>query len=160
MRKIILFLSVLLSFAVQAQNTTNFSKAALEDELQALNGTTITVAEILKQYQGKKVVIDVWASWCGDCVGGMPKVKEIQATYPEAVYLFLSVDKTFESWKKGIEKYKVVGEHYFMPNGWKSDFNNSIKLDWIPRYIVLNEKGEIVLYKATKATDERIVKKL
>jgi thiol-disulfide isomerase/thioredoxin len=35
----------------------------------------IAFSEILKKYEGKTIVIDVWASWCSDCIKGMPKVK-------------------------------------------------------------------------------------
>ena len=88
----------------------------------------------------------------------MPRVKELQSEYEEVVYLFLSLDKDFDSWQRGIERYQVKGEHYFVPGGWKSDFNKDINLDWIPRYIVVDAAGEIQLFKATKATDKKLEK--
>ena len=45
-----------------------------------------------------------------------------------------------------------------MPSGWKGDFNTSIELDWIPRYMVVDKKSEIVLWKAKKATNEELAK--
>jgi hypothetical protein len=68
------------------------------------------------------------------------------------------VDKNFNSWQRGIEKYQVKGEHYFVTNGWDSDFNQSIDLDWIPRYIVVGTDGKIQLFKATKASDKKLEK--
>jgi len=103
-------------------------------------------------------VIDVWDSWCPDCIKGMPKVEALQKEFPEAVYLFLSYDKTPESWAKGIEKYAVNGEHYLILSKWKGGtFNNSIDLDWIPRYIVLDKTGKIALYRAIEADDEKLI---
>jgi len=72
------------------------------------------------------------------------------------VFLFLSLDKTTENWKKAIKTFKIKGEHYYIASGWKGDFCSSIDLDWIPRYIVINPEGEIALYKAIKADDSRI----
>ena len=157
MRKHIVFLLLIVLVAcTKAQDKTHFSKKALADVMLDTEGNEFTFAKIINSYKGKKVVIDIWASWCGDCIAGMPRVKELQETYPDAVYLFLSLDKDIASWKKGIKKYKVAGEHYFIPNGWRSDFNKSIDLDWIPRYIVVNPSGEISLFKATKAIDPNL----
>ena len=120
----------------------------------------ITFAEILKKYEGKTIVIDVWASWCSDCVKGMPKVKELQEKNPEVTFLFISMDKSYESWLKGIEKYEVRGEHYLTTDGMKGVFGKSIDLEWIPRYMVVDKKGKIALYKVIEADDEKLIKTL
>jgi thiol-disulfide isomerase/thioredoxin len=156
---IFLFLFIISTACTTAQDKTQFSEKALADEMISLQGEKLTFKDIINQYKGQKVVIDVWASWCGDCVGGMPKVKELQKeSGDQVVYLFLSLDKSIDAWKRGIKKYKVKGEHYFVPSGWKGDFNKSIDLDWIPRYIVVDKTGGIELFKATKATSKKLAK--
>ena len=90
----------------------------------------------------------------------MPKVKALQKQYPNATYLFLSLDKKQTVWKKGIKKYKVTGEHYFMQSGWDGAFGAFVNLDWIPRYMVVDSNGNIKLFKATKANDKAIAKAL
>jgi thiol-disulfide isomerase/thioredoxin len=37
-------------------------------------------SKYLKKYKGKTLVIEVWASWCGDCVKAMPKLKDLRTT--------------------------------------------------------------------------------
>ena len=143
----------------QAQQKS-FSEAALNEKFLSENNVEISFSEILQQYKGKTVFIDVWASWCKDCIVGMPKVQKLREENPEVVFLFLSLDKEIESWKHGIEKYGVVGENYFIPAGWKGDFCSSIDLDWIPRYMVVNPEGEISLYKAIETNDENLLKEL
>jgi thiol-disulfide isomerase/thioredoxin len=137
-----------------------FTEAALNDVFVSENNEEITLSEILQQYKGKTVFIDVWASWCKDCIAGMSKVQKLREENPEVVFLFLSLDKETESWKHGIEKYGVIGENYFIPSGWKGPFCSSIDLDWIPRYMVINPKGEISLYKAIETNDENLLKEL
>jgi thiol-disulfide isomerase/thioredoxin len=139
---------------------TSFKKEGLENIMVTTENKPITFAEILKKYEGKTIVIDVWASWCSDCVKGMPKVKELQEKNPEVTFLFISMDKSYESWLKGIEKYEVKGEHYLTADGMKGVFGNSIDLDWIPRYMVVNKKGKIALYKVIEADDEKLIKTL
>lgn len=158
MKKLLFLLLITVSSCSNAQDKTTFSDSALNEVMLDLEGQTLVFSEIIEKYSGKKIVIDVWASWCGDCVSGMPKVKSLQKEYDNTVFLFLSVDKSFETWKRGIEKYDVSGEHYFIPKGWKSDFNKSIDLDWIPRYMVVAPTGKIELFKATDASSKKLEK--
>lgn len=152
---VILFLSVL-SCKAQEETPTTFSEAALNDTFVTLEGTSTTFKAILEANKGKTIVVDVWASWCSDCIKGMPKVKALQKANPNATYIFLSLDKTQDAWKKGIKKYKVNGQNYFMQSGWKGSFGEFIKLDWIPRYMVIDENGNIKLFKAIEADDKNI----
>lgn len=140
----------------EAQNPTTFSKEALSDVMIGIDGSKTNFSKIIEKFKGKKVVIEIWASWCGDCIKGMPKVKSLQKEYSEVVYLFLSVDKDIASWKRGVRKYELKGEHYFLPGGWDSDFNEFIDLSWIPRYMVVDTIGEIQLFKAIKASDKKL----
>jgi len=161
MKKIIVVATLLISTLGCAQKEeTSFKKDGLENVMVTTENQPITFAEILKKYEGKTIVIDVWASWCSDCVKGMPKVKELQEKNPEVTFLFISMDKSYESWLKGIEKYEVKGEHYLTADGMKGVFGNSIDLDWIPRYMVVNKKGKIALYKVIEADDKKLIKTL
>jgi hypothetical protein len=90
----------------------------------------------------------------------MPKVKALLEKYPDANYLFISMDKTYEAWLNGIEKYEVKGEHYLTSDGMKGVFGKSINLDWIPRYMVVDKTGGIALYKVIEADDEKLIKTL
>ncbi len=156
--KTLIALLLFVGFA-QAQQKS-FSEAALNEKFLSENDVEISFSEILQQYKGKTVFIDIWASWCKDCIEGMPKVQKLREENPEVVFLFLSLDKETESWKHGIEKYGVVGENYFIPAGWKGDFCSSIDLDWIPRYMVVNPEGEISLYKAIETEDKNLLSAL
>ena len=142
------------------QDDKAFKKEALENQMIALDGSSIAFKNILEKYKGKTIVIDVWASWCSDCIKGMPKVKALQTQFPDATYLFISIDKTPEAWKKGIEKYDVRGEHYMAKDGMKGIFGKSIDLNWIPRYMVVDKKGKIALFRAIEADDTKLIETL
>ena len=160
-KKIFVLATMLISTLGCAQKEeTSFKKEGLENIMVTTENKPITFAEILKKYEGKTIVIDVWASWCSDCVKGMPKVKELQEKNPEVTFLFISMDKSYESWLKGIEKYEVKGEHYMATDGMKGIFGKSINLDWIPRYMVVDKDGKIALYKVIEADDEKLIKTL
>ena len=158
MKKMNILLVALISFLSCSKDTpTQFSQDALNDTFVTLSGETTSFNEILTKHKGKTILIDVWASWCKDCIKGMPKVKTLQENNTDVVYVFLSLDKSMDSWKRGIDKYQVEGDHYFMQSGWKGDFGTFIDLDWIPRYMVVDETGTIKLFKAVKADDSKLI---
>jgi len=135
---------------------TEFSKESLTKELTTLEGEKINFETILNNQKGKAVVIEVWASWCGDCVKAMPKLKALQAENPEVAFVFISMDKTFEKWKLGVEKHELKGAQFWAEEGMKGAFGKAIDLDWIPRYIVLDKTGKVVLYRAIETAFEKI----
>lgn len=149
MKKILISCVTVLSLVActNAQKTT-FQEKALEQQLASLGGANVTFADILAKHKGKTVVIEVWASWCGDCVKAMPKVKELQTAHPEVDFIFISMDKTADKWREGIEKHELKGAHFMAPDGMKGAFGTAIDLDWIPRYIILDKAGKIVTYRA------------
>ncbi|MCM0666648.1 TlpA family protein disulfide reductase [Flavobacterium tyrosinilyticum] len=157
MKQLVLVVIAFISFSCSQAQKTAFSKEALSEKLLATDGSQVTFKNSLKKYKGKTLVIEVWASWCGDCVKAMPKLKELQANNPDVSYLFISADKTADKWKAGIEKHELnKGDHYMMNDGMKGLFGKAIDLDWIPRYIVVDKTGKIVLYRAIETDFEKI----
>lgn len=152
---------VLTSISCTGQKS-EFSKESLVYELTEKGGEKVTFKSILDANRGKKVVIEIWAGWCSDCVKAMPKVKELQAKNPDVSYVFISMDKSMEKWLEAVEKHDLSGQMYWVndPKMMKGEFGKSIDLDWIPRYIVMNEKGQIVLYRAIETDFDKIEKAL
>ncbi|REG99764.1 TlpA family protein disulfide reductase [Flavobacterium aquicola] len=151
MKKITLLIIAFVTFSCsQAQKAqkTEFSEKALSETLLASDGSQIKFQDILKKQKGKTTVIEIWASWCGDCVKAMPKLKELQANNTNVSYVFISMDKTADKWKEGIEKHQIKGSHFMANDGMKGSFGSAIDLDWIPRYIIIDKKGKIVVYRA------------
>ena len=151
--------ALLVTFAIVSCSNaqkTKFSKEALSETLLATDGGQVAFKDILKKYKGKTLLIEVWASWCGDCVKAMPKLKELQANNPDVAYLFISMDKTADKWKAGIAKHDIKGDHYMANDQMKGVFGKAIDLDWIPRYIIIDKTGKIVIYRAIETDFEKI----
>jgi thiol-disulfide isomerase/thioredoxin len=162
MKKTLLLFCAIFCFSnCSKAQKNNFSPEALAEVLTTLEGSTTTFQEVLKKHEGKTIIIDIWASWCPDCIKGMPKMKVLQEQFPNAVAIFLSYDKTPEAWKTGIEKYKVVGEQYLITSNWRGGgFKSAVDIDWIPRYIVVDKTGKIAVYRAIEADDENLINTL
>jgi thiol-disulfide isomerase/thioredoxin len=156
---LIAFVAVVISACAQEKKVSVFTASTLSEKFTALDGSEMTFQNILDKHEGKTVVIDVWASWCSDCLKGLPLVKQLQekTATDDLAYVFLSVDKKKESWKAAITKRNIKGDHYFTPTGMKGTFGKSIDLDWIPRYMVVGKDRSIKLYRAVKANDSKIL---
>ncbi|SMC32301.1 TlpA family protein disulfide reductase [Moheibacter sediminis] len=157
----------LLSLNLSAQEVptemkTEFDATSLGQALQDLEGNKTTVGEVLGKYKGKTVFLDLWASWCPDCIKGLPKLKEVQAQYPDVVYLFLSLDRVGkeDAWKTAIDKYEIKGEHYWFNAEWKNAFTIYIGINWIPRYMLIDKEGKIAHYYAIHADDPQMMETL
>lgn len=157
MKKLLCLLTViLLNISCSNAQKIEFAPEALSYKMITSEGAEMTFKDILKKYKGKTIVLEVWASWCSDCVKNMPKIKELQANNPDLVYVFLSVDKTSEAWKTGIEKHDIKGDHYLISDGMKGTFGKAIDLSWIPRYMIVDKRGNIALFKAVETDFETI----
>ena len=155
---LVLFVTTLLS--CQNRVETEFSEAALNDEFTTLNGDSILFKTILENHKGNTVFIDVWASWCKDCLEGLPSVKALQAEYTDVDFVYLSLDKTQKAWKKGVDRLEIKGDHYLMQSGWKGAMGTFLDLDWIPRYMIINKQGAIKVFKAIKTSDITLINNL
>lgn len=168
MKKTLLFCTLLfglnLVFGQKApeENKTTFDQNALLQPIFDWEGKSTDVKSIFEKHQGKVILLDVWASWCPDCITGLPALKQLQSDYPEVVYLFFSLDRIGkeDAWKNAVEKFNIEGEHYWFNTDWKNDFTNDIELNWVPRYILIDQEGKIAHYYAVKADDTVLVESL
>jgi thiol-disulfide isomerase/thioredoxin len=135
-----------------------FPDSVKNTPLYTLAGQEILFSQLLEAYAGKKIVVDFWASWCKDCILSLPKNEKLEkrTTKEEVVFLYLSVDENDNKWKSAISKFDIKGEHYRFKDGWKNTLSNYVDLDWIPRYLVIDKKGNIIVPKAIQGADEQL----
>jgi thiol-disulfide isomerase/thioredoxin len=70
-------------------NQKNFLKQGLK-----INELSGSLFEELKQYKGKVLYIDFWASWCGPCLADIPFTKKLQEKYQDQALeiIFVNID--------------------------------------------------------------------
>ena len=113
-------------------------------------GKTISLAD----YKGKYVVIDFWASWCGDCRREIPALKEL---YTESrdwkvgkeqlpiEFLSVSFDFKREAWLALLYKEQFEWPQVSNLNNTREDPTyQAYKLHWIPAFYVVCPEGKIV----------------
>lgn len=105
--------------------------------------------ELVSQFKGKQLYIDIWATWCGPCKDQFKHGKELKKLLAEKdveiLYVSIDVDKYDERWKEMIKFYDLDGNHIRVDESLKSSiykmYGGEIS---IPKYIIVDEVGEIV----------------
>lgn len=78
-------------------------------ELELLNGESVKLSD----YQGKKVILNFWASWCGPCKVEMPEMEQFSKEHGKDVVI-LAVNMTVtEKNLETVEKYIEEGGFTF-----------------------------------------------
>ena len=113
-------------------------KPARPFKVVGLNGNEVQ----LKDFAGKVVYLDFWASWCSPCIvdiANSKKVKEHFKGRNDIVFLYISRDTDETKWKTAIEKYKIEGVH-----GVAADDNpigKDYAISMLPSYFVIGKDG-------------------
>ena len=55
-------------------------------------------AEYVKQLQleGKKILVDYWATWCGPCQALIPRLELFESDYPNVTFVKVNVDENMD----------------------------------------------------------------
>lgn len=152
MKKTIVVLLLFICNSCVVFQPKTFTKAVLNEQLQTLERTTITLQEILEKNKGKKSFIQIFASYCPVSQDSFYDVLALQKQHPEINYIFLSVDHSFYDWKRGLKHIKPKGQFYYIPKKGKGALGKFLKLTSIPRFLVVNEMGAILVYKQSQVS--------
>lgn len=114
------------------------------------------------EYKGKVIYVDFWASWCGPCRQEFPKSREMHESLSknekeQIVFLYISVDESLEAWKNAV---KQLGLEEFGENGHSYEVSGRYNIRTIPRYMIINQQGEIVEMEATRPSNPETLQQL
>lgn len=124
------------------------------------NGGNTSLADL----KGKYVYIDVWATWCGPCLREIPSLKKIEKEYSnknlQVVSISIDEPKDYDKWKEMIQDKSLGGLQLMADNNWNSKFVKDYGILGIPRFILVDPKGEIVSADAPRPSDPELRKML
>ena len=110
----------------------------------------------LKDFRGKFVLLDFWASWCGPCRGEIPNLKKAWDRYHRKglEIVSITIDRKEEDWRKALVEEQMP---WTQLNGRGSKVSDQYNIKGIPHILLIDPKGKIV---GINLRGEKLEKKL
>ena len=112
-----------------------------------------------KQFNGKFILFDFWASWCAPCRLGNKKLVKLynNSNSIKIEIIGISVDTDKTKWIKAIEKDKIKFTQLIDPKGFDANTAIQFGVEELPSQFLFNDKGILI---AMNPTEEEIIKYL
>jgi thiol-disulfide isomerase/thioredoxin len=104
-------------------------------------------ADLLKPFEGKVILIDFWATWCGPCRMAMKYMEPVKKQYEgkDVVFVYVTDESSpVGTWQNMISD--IHGEHFRLKNDQFAYLRDKFGAKGVPSYMVLNKKGEQVYF--------------
>jgi thiol-disulfide isomerase/thioredoxin len=100
-----------------------------------------------ERYHGKVIYLDLWATYCGPCLGEIPEANALHGYFKDQPVVFinlcLSSEKT--AWRRLIKNMHISGENYFFDKEQSRLFLGKLKgFQGFPTYMIIDRSGNIV----------------
>lgn len=132
-----------------AQIEENKSKGSYKvyDISENTSGDDI-MQEIIKPFEGKVIMIDFWATWCGPCRSAMKQFETTKKTFEgkDVVFLYVTNESSpINTWSNMIPN--MGGAHVRLNKDQFDYLNQKYGIRGIPAYLILDKKGEQAYFR-------------
>ncbi len=124
-------------FRLRAAELT-LGRPAPDFTLKDINGEIVS----LKDFRGKVVLLDFWATWCGPCIHELPNLKAIYDKHkdnPDFVLIGISWDDNDDTVARFVENNEMPWIHIRATEEMQTIYN----VTSIPHYTVIDKNGLI-----------------
>lgn len=99
-----------------------------------------------KQWKGKIIYLDFWASWCAPCLRAMPYSKDLKEKLAskEIVFVYLALNDKEDMWRNSAQKNQIIENNFFIKNSKSSEFISNYNINAIPRYMIFDKNGMLI----------------
>ncbi len=111
----------------------------------------------LKDFAGKLLYIDLWATWCAPCRAEIPYLEKLKKEYNGKNINFLSIDVYDQKakWEQMMKTGKLTGNQLISTDR-NMNFLKVYSVTGIPRFILLDENGKIISQNAMRPSNPQL----
>ena len=97
----------------------------------------------LRQFKGKYVLIDFWASWCGPCRQSFPFIRSLYNKYSKQPFeiISISIDRSKQKWEQAVQEEKLPWPQVLDT---KNVSLQGFSVTAVPTTYLLNPEGKII----------------
>ncbi len=124
---------------IAVKNKMNVSAASFFDKNQQLLN--------LKKFEGKIILLNIWATWCGPCIRELPALDRLQAklNHNDFVILTVSIDK--KNAATTLDFYQKLGlKNIEFYHDSKKQMKKYFPLDVVPANFIIDRKGTAISF--------------
>lgn len=134
---IIGFIALLASCGFSGKKANHADQTLPAMELVSATGEQVN----LSTFKGKKVFVNLWATWCPPCVEEMPSIQQLYAqTNKNASFVIISLDKNFQTAINWVKRNNLNIPVY-APSG---DLAPLFEVNAIPTTFIFDEEGKLI----------------
>lgn len=135
------------TLADKAAETTTAEQGSISDTVQYQKYTDVRLFDdtgadlMLSDFDGKPMILNFWATWCGYCIQEMPDFEEAYKEYGDEIqFLIINTDDGIGNGEKF-----VSDKGYTFPTYYDLEYNAAITygISGIPRTIAIDKDGNI-----------------
>ncbi|RKR84118.1 thiol-disulfide isomerase/thioredoxin [Mucilaginibacter gracilis] len=169
MKKITIYIVLALlclNFRVNAQHLQPVKPLAIGDTLPDILLSNLihyksTTAK-LAAFKRKVILLDFWATWCSNCINGLPHMDSLQRQFGDKLQVFLiNCKKTGDDLDKINALFKRIAFTPHLPVAVQdTTCSNYFRFTALPHYVWINQQGRIVAMTGKKEVTDANVSRL
>ncbi|MHC5539132.1 TlpA family protein disulfide reductase [Singulisphaera rosea] len=115
-----------------------------------------------KDFRGKVIVVDFWASWCGPCIMSLPRLRQLYEAYHEkgVEFIGISLDRPedeggLDALKKSVAENRIPWPQYYQGGSGAGSFADANGVDGLPCIFVVDREGRLAFVQIDTAELEK-----
>ena len=135
---ILLFCNSLYNSYLSANELIIYEKQGFSSKFQDINSTELD----LKNFEGKLILVNLWATWCEPCKEEMPSLDRLQQKYDKQAFQILAISVYRGPKKKSVNffnEYEIQNIDLFFDD--KNNIPREVRAAGLPFSFFIDQEG-------------------